>query len=162
MNALVRIARMTAMEKTRDAVALQAAVLHLSAEHEVPASDRVRPVIERPLERPQHLVSQFRRHPLVGIEDENPVVRRAIDCVVLRRRRAEVLPLLDAHVKKLLPYALDRSQQCGESAALCVSDWGYIAALCDTCLRDRKNYLKLPGSDVAEAGAEAAGAPASI
>ena len=27
---------------------------------------------------------------------------------------------------------------------LCVSDWGYIAALCETCLKDRKNYLRLP------------------
>ena len=38
-------------------------------------------------------------------------------------------------------------EQCGESGALCVSDWGYIAALCDACRRDRKNYLKLPGSE---------------
>jgi hypothetical protein len=41
-------------------------------------------------------------------------------------------------------------EQCGGSAALCVSDWGYIAALCDVCLRERKNYLKLPGSEAAE------------
>jgi NMD protein affecting ribosome stability and mRNA decay len=37
-------------------------------------------------------------------------------------------------------------EQCGRSAALCVSDWGYIAALCDRCMHERKNYLKLPGS----------------
>ncbi|HEX2830674.1 MAG TPA: hypothetical protein VHP37_30330 [Burkholderiales bacterium] len=42
-------------------------------------------------------------------------------------------------------------EQCGQSGALCVSDWGYIAALCDRCLRDRKNYLKLPGSGAAPA-----------
>ena len=42
-------------------------------------------------------------------------------------------------------------EQCGETGALCVSDWGYIAALCDTCLRDRKNYLKLPGTDAPDA-----------
>ena len=53
-------------------------------------------------------------------------------------------------------------EQCGENGALCVSDWGYIAALCDCCLRDRKNYLKLPGSDAAEASAQAAGTPASV
>lgn len=55
-------------------------------------------------------------------------------------------------------------EQCGESAALCVSDWGYIAALCDGCMRDRKNYLKLPGSDAGEASAQAPStqAPASI
>lgn len=41
-------------------------------------------------------------------------------------------------------------EQCGAAGALCVSDWGYIAALCDGCLRDRKNYLKLPGSEPAE------------
>ena len=41
-------------------------------------------------------------------------------------------------------------EQCGEDGALCVSDWGYIAALCDTCRRGRKNYLKLPGSDNAD------------
>jgi hypothetical protein len=35
-------------------------------------------------------------------------------------------------------------EQCGNGAMLCVSDWGYIAALCDQCLGTRKNYLKLP------------------
>jgi hypothetical protein len=38
-------------------------------------------------------------------------------------------------------------EQCGEGASLCVSDWGYIAALCDQCLKDRSNYLKLPGAE---------------
>jgi hypothetical protein len=38
-------------------------------------------------------------------------------------------------------------EQCGHRAALCVSDWGYIAALCDDCLKARTNYVKLPGSD---------------
>jgi hypothetical protein len=38
-------------------------------------------------------------------------------------------------------------EQCGHGAALCVSDWGYIAALCDDCLKERKGYMKLPGSD---------------
>ena len=38
-------------------------------------------------------------------------------------------------------------EQCGERASLCVSDWGYIAALCDRCLKDRTHYLKLPGSE---------------
>jgi hypothetical protein len=41
-------------------------------------------------------------------------------------------------------------EQCGRSGALCVSDWGYIAALCDACLRDRQHYLKLPGADAPE------------
>jgi hypothetical protein len=53
-------------------------------------------------------------------------------------------------------------EQCGETGALCVSDWGYIAALCDTCLRDRKNYLKLPGGEVAEPVAQPAAAAASV
>jgi hypothetical protein len=35
-------------------------------------------------------------------------------------------------------------EQCGKGAALCVSDWGYIAALCDLCLKERTAYLKLP------------------
>jgi hypothetical protein len=43
-------------------------------------------------------------------------------------------------------------EQCGEGAALCVSDWGYIAALCDECLKDRSNYLKLPRADSRDAG----------
>ena len=51
-------------------------------------------------------------------------------------------------------------EQCGESGALCVSDWGYIAALCDLCLRDRQNYLKLPGTDAA-ASPEPASTPAA-
>lgn len=38
-------------------------------------------------------------------------------------------------------------EQCGHEATLCVSDWGYIAALCSTCLKERKNYLKLPGPE---------------
>ena len=42
-------------------------------------------------------------------------------------------------------------EQCGEGAALCVSDWGYIAALCDRCLKDRSNYLKLPRADSLDA-----------
>jgi hypothetical protein len=51
-------------------------------------------------------------------------------------------------------------EQCGEAAALCVSDWGYIAALCDQCLKDRSNYLKLPGAPKREPaqGACASGA----
>jgi hypothetical protein len=52
-------------------------------------------------------------------------------------------------------------EQCGESGALCVSDWGYIAALCDGCLRDRKNYLKLPG-DSGEASVQVAGVKAAV
>jgi NMD protein affecting ribosome stability and mRNA decay len=43
-------------------------------------------------------------------------------------------------------------EQCGRSAALCVSDWGYIAALCEDCMRDRKSYLKLPGRERRESG----------
>ena len=35
-------------------------------------------------------------------------------------------------------------EQCGNRGTLCVSDWGYIAALCDDCLKERDNYLKLP------------------
>lgn len=38
-------------------------------------------------------------------------------------------------------------EQCGHPAALCVSDWGYIAALCDECRTQRKDDLKLPGGD---------------
>ena len=47
-------------------------------------------------------------------------------------------------------------EQCGAAGALCVSDWGYIAALCDICLRDRKNYLKLPGRESTETAPAAA------
>lgn len=39
------------------------------------------------------------------------------------------------------PYSCE---QCGHEAALCVSDWAYVAALCDDCLKERKTYLKLP------------------
>ena len=39
------------------------------------------------------------------------------------------------------PYSCE---QCGHEAALCVSDWAYVAALCDDCLKARKTYLKLP------------------
>jgi hypothetical protein len=53
-------------------------------------------------------------------------------------------------------------EQCGDHGALCVSDWGYIAALCDICLRDRKNYLKLPGGDAGKRPESAASAPASV
>jgi hypothetical protein len=54
-------------------------------------------------------------------------------------------------------------EDCGGSAALCVSDWGYIAALCDACLGHRKNYLKLPGSEAEPAAQHSAsGAPASV
>jgi hypothetical protein len=52
-------------------------------------------------------------------------------------------------------------EQCGHSAALCVSDWGYIAALCDVCLRERENYLKLPGSEAAEPAAPRSGSGAA-
>jgi hypothetical protein len=52
-------------------------------------------------------------------------------------------------------------EQCGETGALCVSDWGYIAALCDTCLTDRKNYLKLPRSDSPDASPAAGSGPVS-
>jgi len=53
-------------------------------------------------------------------------------------------------------------EQCGKSGALCVSDWGYIAALCDTCLHGREHYLKLPGGDAADPAPSTAGiAPVS-
>ena len=109
VDALVRIARVPAVEKPRHAVALQAAVLHFLAEHEVAAADGVGPVIERPFERAQDLVAQLRRHALVGVDDEDPVVRGAVDGVVLLRGRAEVLALLDADPGKLLAHALDRA-----------------------------------------------------
>jgi hypothetical protein len=35
-------------------------------------------------------------------------------------------------------------EQCGSGANLCVSDWGYVAALCDECLKERRSYSKLP------------------
>ena len=54
-------------------------------------------------------------------------------------------------------------EQCGSTASLCVSDWGYIAALCEPCMRDRKNYLKLPGSeDVAVAPPPGTGAATTL
>ena len=53
-------------------------------------------------------------------------------------------------------------EQCGETGALCVSDWGYIAVLCDVCRRDRKNYLKLPGSENGEAEPAATATSASV
>ena len=52
-------------------------------------------------------------------------------------------------------------EQCGEGAALCVSDWGYIAALCDECLKDRRNYLKLPGAESREPGQPASASQAT-
>jgi hypothetical protein len=45
-------------------------------------------------------------------------------------------------------------EQCGSGATLCVSDWGYIAAFCDECLKERRNYMKLPGADHHEQGAQ--------
>ena len=53
-------------------------------------------------------------------------------------------------------------EQCGCRAMLCVSDWGYIAALCEICLKERKNYLRLPhcgspGEPVGRTPASAAG-----
>lgn len=55
-------------------------------------------------------------------------------------------------------------EQCGNGATLCVSDWGYIAALCDQCLKARSNYLKLPGPNQHEplAPAASSAAPASM
>ena len=47
-------------------------------------------------------------------------------------------------------------EQCGERASLCVSDWGYIAALCDQCLKERTAYLKLPQVEPREAFTDAA------
>lgn len=35
-------------------------------------------------------------------------------------------------------------EECGAEATLCVSDWGYIAALCDACRKARQSYFKLP------------------
>ncbi|MEN3352834.1 MAG: hypothetical protein V7640_992 [Betaproteobacteria bacterium] len=51
-------------------------------------------------------------------------------------------------------------EQCGTGATLCVSDWGYIAALCDQCLKERSNYLKLPGPSRGDALAQPESAPA--
>jgi hypothetical protein len=53
-------------------------------------------------------------------------------------------------------------EQCGRSGALCVSDWGYIAALCEGCMRDRKNYLKLPCSEQVEGSMPPSEAAAAV
>jgi len=45
-------------------------------------------------------------------------------------------------------------EQCGEGATLCVSDWGYVATLCDDCLRNRQNYLKLSGIGTTDPAAQ--------
>ncbi len=37
-----------------------------------------------------------------------------------------------------------KCEQCGRAAMLCVSDWGYVGALCDGCLDDSKYFLRLP------------------
>ena len=48
-----------------------------------------------------------------------------------------------------------KCEQCGDVAALCVSDWGYIAALCNDCLKERTAYLKLPSADVRACSSDA-------
>jgi hypothetical protein len=48
-----------------------------------------------------------------------------------------------------------KCEQCGDAAALCVSDWGYIAALCDDCLKERTAYLKLPSARVRDGSCDA-------
>ena len=45
-------------------------------------------------------------------------------------------------------------EQCGHSGALCVSAWGYVAALCDECLRERDSYVKLPALEPEASGPE--------
>jgi hypothetical protein len=37
-----------------------------------------------------------------------------------------------------------KCERCGCAAMLCVSDWGYVGALCDQCLDASKHFLKLP------------------
>jgi hypothetical protein len=53
-------------------------------------------------------------------------------------------------------------EQCGKRATLCVSDWGYIAALCDDCLKGRRTYMKLPGPERHDLQSASSAAPASI
>lgn len=50
-------------------------------------------------------------------------------------------------------------EQCGHDCGLCVSDWGYVAALCDECLKARKSYLKLPVLDRSKPRSEPATPP---
>src|SRR5205807_5680077 len=50
---------------------------------------------------------QLRRDALVGVDDEDPVVRGAVDAVVFLRRRAEVFTLLDAYAGERLANELD-------------------------------------------------------
>ena len=107
MDAFIRVARMAAVKEPRDAVALQAGEAHRFAEHEVEAADGVRPEIERPVERAEDLVAQLRRDALVGVDDEDPIVRGAVDGVVLRRCSAEVFALLDANAGELLADQLE-------------------------------------------------------
>jgi hypothetical protein len=38
-----------------------------------------------------------------------------------------------------------KCERCGRPAMLCVSDWGYVGALCEQCLDDSKHFLRLPG-----------------
>jgi hypothetical protein len=84
VHALVRIARVLAVEEPRHAVALQPAEADFLAEHEIAASDRVGPNVERTFERAHELVAELRRHALVGVDDEDPVVRGAVDRIVFR------------------------------------------------------------------------------
>jgi hypothetical protein len=37
-------------------------------------------------------------------------------------------------------------ERCGCAGTLCVSDWGYVGALCEQCFDESKNFLKLPAA----------------
>jgi hypothetical protein len=47
-----------------------------------------------------------------------------------------------------------KCERCGRAAMLCVSDWGYVGALCDQCLDDSKHFLRLPEVQRAETATE--------
>jgi hypothetical protein len=47
-----------------------------------------------------------------------------------------------------------KCERCGRAAMLCVSDWGYVGALCDQCLDDSKHFLRLPKGQRTETAPE--------
>lgn len=47
-----------------------------------------------------------------------------------------------------------KCERCGCTAMLCVSDWGYVGALCERCLDNSKHFLKLPVAQPLEGAAE--------
>lgn len=108
VNPAILIASVPAMEKTSYPVTMESSVPGFAIEDEIPAANLPGPVF-RMLEDGENLVPGSSCDAFIRIEDEDPVVREAVECEVALSASPEIFALFQPDVWKSLPDQLRRS-----------------------------------------------------